>query len=164
MGIQYKKKGRQNVEIIVEKLPMNNMEEAFILLKEVFAYEQNIPVELHNIKEELKPIWWCVKIDSEIVGIAAGWIEKDEWHWGRFAVKKRLRGLGIGKKLALFSLNEIFNLGAEKIIIEARDITVGILKKLGGKIAGEPTDFYGSPVTPMILEKHDFLNYIRVRS
>jgi len=132
------------------------MEEALALIEEVFANEQNIPVELHNLKEELRPNWWCAKIGSEIVGVVAGWNEKDEWHWGRFAVKKTLRGQGIGKKLAVFSLNEIFNLGAEKIYIEARDVTVGILKKLGGKVVGEPMIFYGEPVTPMTLEKHEF--------
>jgi len=146
---------------IIERLSINYMEKALILLREVFTYEQNIPVELHNINEDLKPIWWYAKIDSEIVGIAASWIEKDEWHWGRFAVNKRLRGLGIGKKLAIFSLNEIFNLGAEKISIEARDVTVSILKKLGGEVVGEPINFYGDSVTPMKLKKYDFLNSIR---
>ncbi|HHW31264.1 MAG TPA: GNAT family N-acetyltransferase [Clostridiaceae bacterium] len=145
------------MELIIERLPMNHMDEALILLRDVFTCEQNIPAELHNIKEDFKPIWWCARIDSEIVGVVAGWIEKDQWHWGRFAVKKRLRGQGIGKKLALFSLNEIFNLGAEKILIEARDITVGILKKLGGKVVGEPINFYGESVTPMVLKKQDFL-------
>jgi len=145
------------MEFTLERLPVNDMEKAFILLKEVFSCEQNIPEELLDIKKDLKPIWWCAKIDSEIVGIAAGWIEKDEWHWGRFAVKKRLRGLGIGKKLAIFSLNDIFNLGADKIFIEARDVTIGILKKLGGKVVGETKDFYGDPITPMILKKHEFV-------
>jgi len=144
------------MELIIERLPKDYIGEALILLEEVFAYEQGIPVELHNLKEELKPIWWCAKVDLEIAGVVAGWIEKDGWHWGRFAVKKRLRGLGIGKKLAIFSLNEIFSLGAEKIHIGARDVTVGILKKLGGKVVGEPVIFYGEPVTPMILERHDF--------
>lgn len=148
------------MELRIERLPMDSLEEALILLREVFTGEQNIPAELHNIKEDLKPIWWCAKIDSEIVGVVAGWVKKDEWHWGRFAVRKRLRGLGIGRKLAEFSLHEIFNLCAEKISIEARDITVGIIKKLGGKVAGEPIDFYGASVTPMILTKHDFLNSI----
>ena len=145
------------MELTIERLPINYKEEAFILLKEVFSYEQNIPAELHDIKEELKPIWWCARIDSEVVGIAAGWIEKDEGHWGRFAVNKRWRGLGIGKKLAIFSLNDIFNLGADKIFIEARDVTIGILKKLGGKVAGEPKIFYGDSITPMILKKHEFV-------
>jgi len=149
------------MELVLERLPVNQKKEAFHLLEDVFAYEQNIPVELHDIKEEFRPVWWCARIDSEIVGIVAGWIEENEWHWGRFAVNKSLRGMGIGKKLAVFSLSEIFNLGADKIVIDARDITVGILKKLGGKVVGEPVIFYEGSVTPMILEKDAFLNSIQ---
>lgn len=150
------------MELIIERLPINCMEKALVLLSDIFTFEQSIPAELHNISENLKPIWWYAEIDSEIVGIAAGWIEKDEWHWGRFAINKRLRGLGIGKKLAIFSLNEIFNLGAETISIEARDITVNLLEKLGGKAVGKPIDFYEGSVTPMILTKYDFLDFISV--
>lgn len=149
------------MEYKIGRLPTEFMEKALVLLRDVFAYEQNIPVELHNIKEDLKPIWWCAKSDFEIAGIAAGWIENGEWHWGRFAVDKRLRGLGIGKKLAVFSLSEIFSLGAGKIVINARDITVGIINKFGGRVTGEPTDFYGSSVTPMVLEKSKFHEYLR---
>lgn len=134
------------MEYKIGRLPTEFMEKALVLLRDVFAYEQNIPVELHNIKEDLKPIWWCAKSDFEIAGIAAGWIENGEWHWGRFAVDKRLRGLGIGKKLAVFSLSEIFSLGAGKIVINARDITVGIINKFGGRVTGEP-----SPLNPSML-------------
>ncbi|AFL99317.1 acetyltransferase [Desulfitobacterium dehalogenans ATCC 51507] len=149
---------------IIERLPRNYKEKALILLGEVFTDEQNIPVELHYINEDLKPIWWYAKIDSEIVGIVASWIEKEEWHWGRFAVNKRMRGLGIGKKLAMFSLNEVFNLGAEKISIEARDVTVGILEKFGGKVVGEPINFYKDSITPIVLKKDDFINSLSTNS
>jgi predicted GNAT family N-acyltransferase len=147
--------------IVIERLPPDYMEKALILLRDVFACEQNIPVELHDIKEDLNPLWWCAKDGLEIVGTAAGWIEGGNWHWGRFAVDRRLRGLGIGKKLAVFSFKEIFGLGAGEIHIEARDVTVGIIRKFGGEVTGEPVDFYGAPVTPMILKKHEFLEYLR---
>jgi hypothetical protein len=133
------------------------MEDAIILATEVFTYEQKIPEHLINISEDLKPIWWCASIDAEIIGVAASWIDKDEWHWGRFTITQKQRSLGIGKKLAMFSLNEIFDLGAEKILVEARDVTVGILKKLGGEVTGEPEDFYGDSVTPMTIEKCAFI-------
>lgn len=144
------------MELIIERLPANRIEAAIILATEVFTYEQNIPAELININEDLKPIWWCAKIDGKIIGVVASWAEKNEWHWGRFAVKKNLRNLGIGKKLAIFSLNEIFNIGAEKIYIEARDVTVIILKQFGCKVSGEPVNFYGDPVTPITITKCDF--------
>ena len=69
---------------------------------------------------------------------------------------KRLRGLGIGKTLAIASITELFAGGADIIIIEARDITVGIIQKLGGKQTRPPFDFYGEPVTPMELEEKAF--------
>ena len=67
--------------------------------------EQNFPTKLHNIKEEFTPIWWCERIDTEIFGIVASWGENNEWHWGRFAINKRLCGLGIGKKFGMSTLN-----------------------------------------------------------
>ena len=146
------------MEIILERLPLSELEDALVLLTEIFTHEQNVPASLHNIKEDLNPIWWCARADTAIVGIVASWVENNEWHWGRFATKKSHRGLGIGKKLAVFSLSETCSIGAEKIHVEARDTTAGILKKLGGKVTGEPENFYGESVTPMIITKYDFIN------
>ena len=148
------------MDIIIERLPDDRMDEALQLLRDVFYGEQNIPVELHPLPEQRKPVWWFAHIDSQMVGVVAGWTVDGEWHWGRFAVPRKLRGTGIGKKLATFSIREIFGLGAEEIYIEARDVTVGILQKLGGRILGEPMDFHGDPVTPMVLKKIDFLTTI----
>lgn len=36
-----------------------------------------------------------------------------------------------------------------------------ILKQLGCEILGEPIDFYGEPVTPVIIKKEDFINKIK---
>lgn len=146
--------------IKIEKVLPNYMEDAIRLATEVFTYEQNIPENLIPIKEGLKPIWWCGKVGENIVGVVACWTENNQWHWGRFAVDKKLRRRGIGKKMAVFSLNEIFNFGAEKVFIEARDITVRMLKQFGCEIAGESVDFYGEPVTPIIIEKRKYINKI----
>lgn len=146
--------------IIMEKVSPNHMEDVIRLATDVFTNEQNIPANLVPLKKELEPIWWCVRVGEIIIGISASWRENDEWHWGRYAVDKKLRGKGIGKKLAMFSLNEIFNLGAEEIYSEARDITVKMLEKLGCDIIGEPINFYGDSVTPIIIKKCDFMKGI----
>lgn len=143
--------------IIMEKVSPNHMEDVIRLATDVFTNEQNIPANLVPLNEELQPIWWCARIDEVIIGISASWRENHEWHWGRYAVDKRLRGKGIGKKLAMFSLNEIFNLGAEEIYSEARDITVKMLRKLGSEIIGESVNFYGDSVTPIKIKKCDFI-------
>lgn len=144
-------------KIILEKVTSNYMEDVIKLATEVFTNEQRIPENLIPLNEDLKPIWWCARIDEVIIGISASWKENDEWHWGRYAVDKRLRGKGIGKKLAMFSISEIFDLGAEEIYGEARDITVKMLSKLGCEMTGEPVNFYGDSVTPIIIKKSDFI-------
>lgn len=144
------------LRIKIERLPENYKEYAIRLATEVFTYEQNIPEQLIPIKEELKPIWWCARVGEDVIGVVASWTENNHCHWGRFAVDKRLRGLGIGKRIAIISLSEIFTLNIEKVFIEARDITVKLLGEFGCKILGESIDFYGEPVTPIVITKSDF--------
>lgn len=151
---------RKDSRIIVEKVSSDYINDAIKLAIEVFTHEQNIPENLVPIKEEFSPIWWCVRAGGDIIAIAASWKEKSKWHWGRYAVDKRLRGRGIGKKLAMFSLKEIFNIGADEIVIEARDITLEMLKKVGCEVIGKSIDFYGEPVTPIVIKKSNFINSI----
>lgn len=151
---------KNDSRIKIERLSSNYMDDAIRLTTEIFAYEQNIPKELIPINKDLKQIWWCARVGEDIIGVVACWQENNQWHWGRFAMDKRLRGLGIGKKIAIFSINEMFNLDVEKVFIEARDVTVTILKQLGCEVLGEPINFYGEPVTPVIIKKLDFINKI----
>lgn len=144
--------------VTLERVEVNYMEDAIKLATKVFTDEQNIPSELVPVNEDLKPIWWCARVGEDIVGVTAAWSEKNKWHWGRFAVDKRVRGIGIGNKIAMFSLQEIFNIGADEIFIEARDITLRMLEKLGCEVIGEAENFYGEPVTPIIIQKCIFIN------
>lgn len=65
--------------------------------------------------------------------------------------------MGIGQKLAIASLKEIFNSYTDEIYIEARDVTLNMLMKFECKVIGEAEDFYGEPVTPIILSKSNFI-------
>jgi DNA-binding MarR family transcriptional regulator/predicted GNAT family N-acyltransferase len=143
---------KNDSRIRMEKVSSNYMKDAIKLATEVFNREQNIPEKLIPVNEDLKPIWWCARVGEDIIGVAASWKENDKWHWGRYAIDKRLRGIGIGKKLAIFSLNEIFNLGADEIFIEARYITLKMLEKFGCEVTGEAQDFYGDSVTPITIK------------
>jgi len=144
--------------IVLEKVSSNYMEDAINLAIDVFTNEQNIPESLVPIEEPLKPTWWCARVGEDIIGVVASWEEEGKFHFGRYAIDKRLRGIGIGKKLAIFSLKEIFNLGVEEIFSEGRDITVNMLKNFGCHITGEAMDFYGEPVTPITINRDDFMD------
>lgn len=148
---------KNDSRITIERISKNYIEDGNKLAIEVFTNEQSIPSELVPINEDSKPIWWCARVGEDVIGVTAAWKEKSKWHWGRFAVDKRLRGIGIGQKIAIFSLKEIFDLGAEEIYIEARDVTVNMLRKFGCKVTGEAEDFYGEPVTPITINKCNFI-------
>lgn len=140
----------------IEQLNQDLQDSTLLFLEDVFHKEQHIPTELIPLKNDNQK-WWCIKINNEVVGIVAAWETKNEWHWGRLAIHKKLRGLGMGKKIATKSLEELFQMGVEKVIIDARDITVEMVLKMGGKITGEKTNFYDHPITPMKIHKNDFI-------
>ncbi len=133
--------------------------------RSVFGGEQGIPTDLIPLPASQHPVWWCARIGDELVGAVAGWIEHGEWHWGRFLVDSRLRGLGIGKQLAAHSLQALFQRSdpaaarvsdPDTIHIDARDITVVLLRQFGAEVIGEARSFFGEPVTPVILRKKSF--------
>lgn len=152
---------KNDSRISIERISENYLKDAIKLAIEVFTNEQNIPQELVPLDEALKQIWWGARVGEDIVGVVAAWKENDKWHWGRFAVDKKLRGMGIGEKIAVFSLKEIFNTYTDEIYSEARDVTVKMLMKFGCKITGEAENFYGEPVTPITLGKGDFMEDFR---
>lgn len=140
----------------VEPLRARYHDQSLALLKNVFSVEQNIPEHLVPVPEDCSPQWWGIRIGEEILGVTIAWQQNDQWHWGRFAVDVNFRGLGLGKKLARESIAAVFEQLAETLVINAKDVTVGIVSKMGGVQIGPATDFYGEPVTPMVLQKMDF--------
>ena len=151
---------KNDSRIFIEKVSENYMDEAIKLATEVFTNEQGIPAELVPVNGDLKPVWWCARVGEDIIGVVAAWKEKDKWHWGRFAVDKGLRGIGIGQKIAVYSLKEIFSRYTDELYIEARDVTVNMLIKFGCKVIGEAKNFYGETITPILLNKELFDEYL----
>lgn len=140
----------------IEQLNQNLFNSALLFLEDVFYKEQNIPKKLIPLEADNQK-WWCIKSNDQIVGTVAAWEINYKWHWGRLAIHKELRGFGLGKKLVTKSLDELFQIGMEKVIIDARDITVEMVLKIGGKITGEKSNFYGYSITPMEIYKKDFI-------
>lgn len=142
--------------IRIEPLRDAYFEAAMELEVQTFSIEQNIPSRLVPLSKSKRPKWWCARVGEDVIGAVAAWKDSGQWHWGRFAVDKNFRGLGIGKSMAVESVTALFTRETDKIIIEARDIAVGIIRKLGGNQTSPPFDFFGDAVTPMELEKEAF--------
>lgn len=136
------------------QLTEENRDKAIALMEKVFTLEQQIPKDYLPVKVYPQMSWGILQ-NGELVALAIAWWEGDIWHWGRYAVDPGLRGKGLGKRLAHVSLKALFEAGAKEIHIDARDITVELLGKMGARAVGETFDFYGR-VTPMRLNAKDF--------
>lgn len=143
-------------DLILRKATDLDMRNIIQLEEDVFNIEQQIPSALIPLPAQNHPQWWCALLDTSIVGAVAAWNDMNQVHWGRFATKQTYRGLHIGRKLAQFSVEDLFSEGIEAIHMDARDITVKIVCGMGGKIIGEPTLFYNSNVTPVVLYREDY--------
>jgi len=136
------------------QLSEENKEKAIALMEKVFTLEQQIPKDYLPVKVYPQMSWGILQ-NGELLALAIAWWEEGLWHWGRYAVDPGLRGKGLGKRLAHVSLKALFEAGAKEIHIDARDITVDLLSKMGARAVGETFDFYGR-VTPMRLNAKDF--------
>ncbi len=125
----------------------------------VFHGEQGIPDDETEAFLAKKPILWCAesKADGKIYAATAAWQEKNETHWGRFVVFPTARGKHIGTRLAQVSFNDLFDMGISKIYMDVRDATVKIVCGMGGHIVGEAYKFYEGNVTPVVLERKDYV-------
>ena len=146
-----------NFRVKVERLSPNYQHEVDTLIKHVFNGEQGIPEELIPLDPAQPYVWWVARCGEYVIGAVACWEIDGEWHWGRYFIDANFRGFGIGKKLAVESLSDIFANIADCIVSDARDTTVAILSQLGAEVIGETSDFYGSPVTPMRLRKQNYI-------
>ena len=138
------------------------------LAGQIFETEQEIPRALTPLPPENRPQWWCVEEDGALLGdrqcredasilggVALYW-EDNAWHMGRFVISPELRGRHIGTVLLETALTDIFAQDIREVTMEARDITVHILKKFGAETTGAPFSFYRGTVTPVRLTREAF--------
>lgn len=143
-------------QITLRRAAAPDMEAILKLQVAVFEGEQGIPGELVCSPGDHFLQWWCALEGDSVVGAVAAWKEGEQVHWGRFAVHNMHRGRGIGTKLAVFSLEDLFSRGFEEIYMEAREATVAIICRLGGRVVGKPVAFYKGTVTPVRLHRDDY--------
>jgi DNA-binding MarR family transcriptional regulator len=101
----------------IEPLRDAYFDSAMDLAIKTFSDEQKIPRHLVPLSESKSPKWWCVRVGEDVIGVVAAWKDAEDWHWGRFAVDKNFRGLGIGKSMAIESITALFNNVTNKLII-----------------------------------------------
>ena len=146
---------------IFRRAAREEMPRILALQADVFSGEQGIPADDIDTFMAKKPLCWCAESaeNGKIYAAVAAWNETSETHWGRFVVFSAARGQHLGTALARVSFDDLFDMGVDKVYMDARDATVKIVCGMGGRVVGEPYKFYEGNVTPVVLEKTDYLKW-----
>ncbi|MCD7839792.1 MAG: GNAT family N-acetyltransferase [Erysipelotrichaceae bacterium] len=133
----------------------------YVLLEElsgeIFESEQGIPKSLTHIDDDKNPQWWYVLDNESIIGTICAYFDNYECHIGRIAIVPFMRNRGIATKMIRHALEDLFSQGINTIYLEARDITVHMLEKIGGEVCGESFEFYGDTCTLVMIKKENYI-------
>ena len=116
---------------------MEDMPLVFELRHEVFVCEQNVPIELERDNEDAAAIHIIAKDNCVTTGCARILLHGDEAHIGRLAVKREMRGKGIGAQICRFIIDSCRALGCRKIVLHSQLHAVEFYKKLGFSAYGD---------------------------
>ena len=99
--------------------------------RKVFVEEQNIPENIEMDDELVQSIYVCAILDKQYVGTARYRETSSGIKLERFAVLKEYRGLGVGKALVKFILDNLDQ--DEDIYLHAQEAVVDFYLLLGFK-------------------------------
>lgn len=141
---------------IMRRARPDEKERILELVGNVFEIEQGIPRDMDDIPEEKFPQWWCIEVKDKLAGAIVSWEEPDGVHLGRFVIHPKYRHRHLGTHLLGSVIGSLFAQGYPEVRGDARDVTLQIILKMGGRIIGEPYEFYGSNCTPFVVEREAF--------
>ncbi len=107
------------------------------LRDEVFVSEQKYPAHLED--DDYESVAWHYVVEQDGETVASGRLIKLEegvWKLGRIAVRKSVRGTGLGSKVTRALIDKAKLLGSKTIKISAQTHAVSFYEKFGFAIAG----------------------------
>ena len=110
---------------------------AYSLRKLVFVEEQKVPEEMELDELDQVALHAVAQDNDRVVGVLRLVIEGDKAHLGRLAVRKELRGQGIGQQLVALSEREAKNLNLKEIYFHAQVHARSFYQKLGYQTRGD---------------------------
>ncbi|MEG1365978.1 MAG: GNAT family N-acetyltransferase [Oscillospiraceae bacterium] len=116
-----------------------NAQDAFAVRTEVFVHEQGFSIT-NELDEKDEISWHLIGYNDNGDAVCAARLFSEHgniWHAGRIAVKKSLRGQGVGKKLIQEIKQKAIALGAVCIELGAQYDKVPFYEKCGFVSTGE---------------------------
>lgn len=113
------------------------VEGAFELREKIFSNEQGVPKHLEFDGKDGESVHLVATIEDRVVGTLR--IERSGscMRIGRVAVQREFRGQGVGSRLVLRAIEEIWKKGDWDIILHAQLQTIGFYRRLGFVEEGE---------------------------
>ena len=148
-------------EIVIRKAADTDLPAIVAMQNAAFHGEQGIPEDSVEHFSQKSPVCWCAFQGETLVGTVAAWQEEGRTHVGRFVVDPNYRGHHIGRRLICTAFEDLFAEGAEELYMEARAITVKLVKSVGGRVVGETVPFFGGTITPMTLEREAYRKAVK---
>lgn len=111
---------------------------ALALRFEVFVREQNVPEELETDDEDDSAVHIVAQDDKgSVIGCARVLMSHNDAHIGRLAVKKELRGLGVGSAICRFIIDYCRENGCTNIWLNSQLNARGFYENLGFESSGD---------------------------
>lgn len=122
----------------------------------VFTNEQGADAEGEFDRYDRTSLFALLYDGNESVGTAR--IAKTEagFKIGRIAILKKYRGKGYGAEIVKAVTKKAFEMGADKVLVDAQNYAVPFYEKLGFKVIGEEITDRGLPHIPMSISEGDF--------
>ena len=113
---------------------------AFLLRREVFVYEQNVPPEEELDAHDLTATHFVAILEGEVVGTLRLIFEPEHVKIGRVVVHRHFRGRGIAGKMIWAAMAHARNLGHGRFYLAAQADKTRLYERFGFAAYGEPFD------------------------
>jgi len=127
------------------------------LRTEVFVEEQGFSAEAEFDKWDAVALHALIFEDGVPAATGRLYDENGVFHAGRFAVKKELRGRGLGDLVVRFIVNKAFELGAKEVHVGAQEYAVPFYEKIGFCVCGDKYMEEHVPHLPMKILRERFM-------
>lgn len=124
--------------VVIKKVgTKDEMEQVYDIRREVFIEEQGVPEDIEMDGRDDEAVHVLAVVDGEPAGCGRLLFSGDETRIGRVAVRKKMRGYGIGDGICRLLIALAKDRGAEKIVLDAQLTAEGFYSRLGFEREGD---------------------------
>ncbi len=124
--------------VIIKKVATSDeMYQVYGIRREVFIEEQGVPEEVEMDGRDDEAVHVLASVDGEPAGCGRLMFSGSEAKIGRVAVRKKMRGLGIGEGICKLLIALAKDKGVEKIVLDAQVTAEGFYSRLGFEREGD---------------------------